>query len=447
METKDTLSSCSDSEEQQMKRMQDKAKERCMVSFRLLHSHLRVLSKNELNRTRTEEGFKRVFAKLFNQDVQIFKGTMFLNVDQLEKQLDKEEFQDWINESREQDTSSKSGNDADVDDAYIKPEYDEEPMAVHYKELYDSSNTTRAKTIEQTTSLIAQNAKFKAQIQEKVFANAALKNELRKLTGISVNTKFAKPSILGKPLLQSYRNQSVVRKPTAFKSERPRISKPRFASHVDVNNDLSKPVTTYYLPKEREIVVVKPHHVIASSESRNSSKNMPRFSSNDMVHNHYLEEARKKTQESGRNSKPSVMPSARSQSTTNGSKPKPRINDQKFRNWHASKSSCRIFKTDGLRWVPTEKIFTSNTTKVDSEPPHDSNTTITNPHECKQTLDLSASTSINVQKEQTLNLSARTPINREKIKVLIIENVIAGRPRSHGITLIKAREISARPSS
>ncbi|GJU30228.1 hypothetical protein Tco_1173817 [Tanacetum coccineum] len=47
-------------------------------------------------------------------------------------------------------------------------------------------------------------------------------------------------------------------------------------------------------------------------ESRNSSKNMPRFSSNDMVHNHYLEEARKKTQEKGRNSEPSVMPSTRS---------------------------------------------------------------------------------------------------------------------------------------
>nr|GEW50405.1 hypothetical protein [Tanacetum cinerariifolium] len=83
---------------------------------------------------------------------------------------------------------------------------------------------------------------------------------------------------------------------------------------------------------ERESVVVKPHHVIASSESRNSSKNMPRFSSNDMVHNHYLEEAKKKTQESVRNSRPSVMPSARSQITADGSKTKPRINNQQSRN-------------------------------------------------------------------------------------------------------------------
>ncbi|GJZ94653.1 hypothetical protein Tco_0666856 [Tanacetum coccineum] len=133
--------------------------------------------------------------------------------------------------------------------------------------------------------------------------------------------------------------------PTAFKSERPRIAKPWFASQVDVNNDLSKPVTAHYLPKERESAVVKPHHVIASSESRNSSKNMPRFSSNDMVHNHYLDEARKKTQEKGRNSEPSVMPSAKSQSTTNDSKPKPRINNQNSKNCPASKSSCVTTKT------------------------------------------------------------------------------------------------------
>ncbi|GJR47007.1 hypothetical protein Tco_1315110 [Tanacetum coccineum] len=195
----------------------------------------------------------------------------------------------------------------------------------------------RAKNIEHTTSLIANNDKFKAQLQEKGFAIAALKNELRKLTGNSVNTKFAKSSILGKPALQPRRNQSVVRQPTAFKSERPSLSKQRFASQVDVNNDLSKPVTTHYLPKERESAVAKPHHMIAPGSSR--------YSSNDMVHNHYLEEAKKKTQESCRNSEPSVMPSARSQSTANGSKPKPRINNQKSRNWPASKSSCVTTKT------------------------------------------------------------------------------------------------------
>ncbi|GJR68468.1 hypothetical protein Tco_0014533 [Tanacetum coccineum] len=94
METKDTLSSCSNSEEQQMQQIQDKAKESCMVSFRRLHSHLKLLSNNELKGTRTECGFKRAFATLFGQNVETFTGKMFLNMDQLEKQLDNEEFQE-----------------------------------------------------------------------------------------------------------------------------------------------------------------------------------------------------------------------------------------------------------------------------------------------------------------------------------------------------------------
>ncbi|GJR56774.1 hypothetical protein Tco_1498936 [Tanacetum coccineum] len=113
---------------------------------------------------------------------------------------------------------------------------------------------------------------------------------------------------------------------------------------------------------------------------------MPRFSSNDMVHNHYLDEARKKTQERYRNSKTSVMPSARFQSTADGSKPKPRSNNQTPRS------------------LP-ESYFESCTSKVDSKPPHGSNVDILNIHECKQTLDVSAGTSINVQKEQSLDLS------------------------------------------
>nr|GEX26153.1 hypothetical protein [Tanacetum cinerariifolium] len=377
-------------------------------------------------------------------------------------------------ESKEQDTCSRSGNNAHADDADIKPIYDEEPMnkenetlKMNYKELFDSIKITSDKKIEHTTSLIPSNDNFKAQLQEKGFAIAALKNELRKLRGNSVNTKFTKQSVLGKPMLQSHRNQSVVRQPTTFKSKRPRILEPRFASQVDVHNDLSKPVTTHYLPKEREDVFAKPHHMITSSNFRNISKNMPRFSSNDMVYNHYLEEAKKKTQERSRNSESSLMPSVRSQSPANGSKPKPMINNQNSRNWPASKSSCvmtktvpivkhsrnsrnffdskhivclkcqkcvfnanhdscvtkflkevksrakvpsnkttnknkpveqisvlnkpkrqipighRIFKTVGLRWIPTGKIFASSTTKVDSEPLNGSNADITNQYECE----------------------------------------------------------------
>nr|GEV57959.1 hypothetical protein [Tanacetum cinerariifolium] len=157
------------------------------------------------------------------------------------------------------------------------------------------------------------------------------------------------------------------------------------------------------------------------------------FRSNDMVHNHYLEEAKKRTQERSRNSKPSLMPSARSQSTanevnshakvpsnktTNKNKPVeqkggPHKQERQIPTGHRfsiqktsvvqkktmTPRSClrwkptgKIFKTVGLRWVPTGKIFASSTTKVDSEPLNGSNADITNQYECEQNLDVSAGT-------------------------------------------------------
>ncbi|GJZ60394.1 hypothetical protein Tco_0616210 [Tanacetum coccineum] len=218
-----------------------------------------------------------------------------------------------------------------------------------YKDLYDSIKKTRVQTKDLNDSLIAQvnsktieNADLKAQIQEKVFVNVALKNELRNLKGNSMDTKFTKLSILGKLVLQPPRNQSVVRQPNAFKSERPNFSKPRFTSQVDVNNDLPKPVTPYYLPKVSKSALAKPYYVIAPGSSRNSSKES--YRSNDMAHNYYLEEAKKKTQDKNRNLKPREMPFARTHHSPNTCTPKPRSNNQTCRNWPASKSSEETLK-------------------------------------------------------------------------------------------------------
>ncbi|GKF10180.1 hypothetical protein Tco_0048106 [Tanacetum coccineum] len=54
------------------------------------------------------------------------------------------------------------------------------------------------------------------------------------------------------------------------------------------------------------------------------------------------------------------------------------------------KPTDKIFKTVVLRRVTTGKIFTSSTTKVDSEPINGSDEDITNQYEYKQTLDVSA---------------------------------------------------------
>ncbi|GJV70266.1 hypothetical protein Tco_1485775 [Tanacetum coccineum] len=78
----------------------------------------------------------------------------------------------------------------ELEHSVAKLRMENETLKKHYKDLYDSIKITRSKTIEQTTSLLANNADLKAQIQEKVFAIAALKNDLRKLKGNSVDTKF-----------------------------------------------------------------------------------------------------------------------------------------------------------------------------------------------------------------------------------------------------------------
>ncbi|GJX51257.1 hypothetical protein Tco_0278102 [Tanacetum coccineum] len=339
------------------------SRSRCMNSLREVKSQFKFLSETlqDFEFKERMQKFTRFNAQSF-QDAMIYNmdsigkymleiillqqrtPTMLLNVDQLQKQLDKDDFQKdgsmaafWVinrkfqqfidsqftldydsqmtnkyfakytgiemqtqeskvdtgkaldvdlvvieisrTKSEVQDERNRLGNDIDTDDADIRPTYDEEPMV-------------RSKPIKQTTSLLAKNADLKAQIQEKVFAIAALKNDLRKLKGNRLKCK-----------------------------------KQRFASQVDVNKNLSKPVTQHYLPKKTESAFAKLDHMIASSSSRNSSKNMPRFSSNDMVHNHYLDVAKKKTQERGRNSKISVMPTARFQSTADDSKPKPRNNN------------------------------------------------------------------------------------------------------------------------
>nr|GEX86632.1 hypothetical protein [Tanacetum cinerariifolium] len=201
----------------------------------------------------------------------------------------------------------------------------------------------------------------------------------------------------------------------------------------------------------REAASVKPHHMIASSNSRISSKNISRFTSNDMVYNHYLEEAKKKTQECNRNLEPSLMPSARSQSTANevssrakvpsNKTPKrnkpieqisvPKKQERQIPTGHRfsiqktsfvqkktmTPRSClrwkptgKIFNAVGLRWVPIGKISASSTTKVDSKPLNGSNADITNQYECEQTLYVCAC---------TLNLSVGTSFNpkEEGLKV------------------------------
>ncbi|GKC16637.1 hypothetical protein Tco_1013419 [Tanacetum coccineum] len=151
-----------------------------------------------------------------------------------------------------------------------------------------------------------------------------------------------------KPPLQPIINQPVVRQPTAYKSEQSQFPIHRIASQVGVSHDLTKLVTPHSWPQVRKSSFVKPYDVNAPGPSRNSQKHVsfqsPRESVglNDMVHNYYLKEAKKKAQlqkDKALNTKPSVQQSARLPNTTNGNKQKPRNFNQQPRNWPPSMSS------------------------------------------------------------------------------------------------------------
>ncbi|GJT74834.1 retrovirus-related pol polyprotein from transposon TNT 1-94 [Tanacetum coccineum] len=98
-----------------------------------------------------------------------------------------------------------------------------------------------------------------------------------------------------------------------------------------------------------------------TGSSKNSPKHVsfqsPRESvgSNDMVHNYYLEEAKKKAQlqkDKALNTKPSVQQSVRLPNTTNGNKPKFRNFKLQHRNWPPSVSSCVLNRTVNITEPP-----------------------------------------------------------------------------------------------
>ncbi|GKC72526.1 hypothetical protein Tco_1118409 [Tanacetum coccineum] len=120
-------------------------------------------------------------------------------------------------------------------------------------------------------------------------------------------------------------------------------------------------ITPHYLPKVRESVLAKLHHVIAPGSSRNNSKES--YGSNYMARNDYLEESKKKTQDKNRNLKPRDMPFSRIHHSPNICTPKARSNNQTSRNWPASKSSEEMLKA-------MQKAYHSRNTSSFSDSKH-----------------------------------------------------------------------------
>ncbi|GJR68331.1 hypothetical protein Tco_0014396 [Tanacetum coccineum] len=183
---------------------------------------------------------------------------------------------------------------------------------------------------------------LKAQMQDKNMVINELKKLILVTKGKSVETQFDKPSIVRQPNAQRIPKPSVLGKPTPFSNspEMRSFQTKQSVNKTNVSDGLFKQVTQQNLPQIRK-QAVRNTNVIAPGPSRNCPKHVSHQSprekvgSNDMVHNYYLEKAKKSAQlqkDKDVNGKPSMIDPARLPNTANGCKPKPR-------NWQASMSS------------------------------------------------------------------------------------------------------------
>ncbi|GJT61408.1 hypothetical protein Tco_1004941 [Tanacetum coccineum] len=93
METKDTLSSCLDSEQQEMQQMQKQAKsmkQSSINNFNVLKSTFQYLSNVALYRYPIHHSFEYEFGRICSEEFNSFMSTLVHNIDNLAKQLNTE---------------------------------------------------------------------------------------------------------------------------------------------------------------------------------------------------------------------------------------------------------------------------------------------------------------------------------------------------------------------
>nr|GEW68856.1 hypothetical protein [Tanacetum cinerariifolium] len=294
--------------------------------------------KKDLKGTCIENGFKQAFMSLFGQDDDTFSSTMLLNVDQLQKQLDKDEFQEdgsmaafWVINIQFQkfiDSQFTLDYDSQMADKYFA-EYTE----IEVKQFRE----TLLQHMRNVKKFVAERTCHQRQYDRRV-------NKRQMQDG----TKFGKHNTSSWSCNDTDANDADIR---LIYNEEP------MAEEVNLR--------------------VK----IQSHKTRNSNKPV---------------------EQKSRTQKPSKQIFTRHRFSPNKSsamyeKTSPRSGLR----WQPT---GKIIETVGLRRIPTRKLLDSCSGKVDNELSHGSNVDISKIHACKQTLDLSAGTSLNDQKKQRIDL-------------------------------------------
>ncbi|GJR64266.1 hypothetical protein Tco_0010331 [Tanacetum coccineum] len=131
-----------------------------MVAFRVLETQCQKFIKSRIYLD-DEDGIMthKYFLEYTQLEVQQFHDTLIQHLESEKVDTSKALNASLVDtknsgtESRKQDTSSKSGNDANAADADIKPIYDEEPMAENAEQCHDKCHLLAKLTDNKTTEL------------------------------------------------------------------------------------------------------------------------------------------------------------------------------------------------------------------------------------------------------------------------------------------------------
>nr|GEU28893.1 hypothetical protein [Tanacetum cinerariifolium] len=273
-------------------------------------------------------------------------------------------------ESKEQDTCSRSGNNTHADDADIRPIYDEEPMT--------EAQITAKINIFAIGQQHTEQPEFNN--EGEVDKNAKKCHDTYLLLAILTDNQTPEHSY------QTLESKNICLKKTVaqFQKDFSRMETHCVNLKLKYQNKVLKAGQQSQLLKEKSNEAKVKHDIdaIQTLNIKLEYKVAKLLKENKTLKKHYKEPF-----DSIKTTRAKTIEHTNSLIASNDNF-KAQLLEKGF--------VIAALKKVGHRWVPTGKIFTSSTTKVDSEPLN-GYADITNQYECKQNLDVSAS---------TLNLSA-----------------------------------------
>ncbi|GKC55138.1 hypothetical protein Tco_1077883 [Tanacetum coccineum] len=336
-------SSNSNSKERELQLTQRLAKQRhshCMAWFEQLETHLRDLYLN--SSSHVVDAFKPAFHSFFGEEHQTFRVKMFRNLDQLRLQLERENLlevnpRSCLEALRTQrdlletlDTLEAVIHRAVItydrlqlqsQDVQINPvQVVDDRFSVSKSSWIESINNNalnklvNESELQQHESLVTESTKLEANLSMDVNALDV---------GLAVTEEKVDSNTTPNSKNMSHRGGEIDQDAEQDQVKNPLLNTEFLKTSDMVEKEVHNELSNIFLQLEKHCISLE---ISMQQKEESFQSNKP--------------EARKKTQERNRNSKPNVIHTISLQNTTNGSKPNPRSNNQISRILPVSKSSC-----------------------------------------------------------------------------------------------------------